>query len=342
MSRNMIEANKAFFSNIQSMLDEDLAKQVLDSRRYIATNSEEKVWLQSLIIKYSFRMSRDSFALLLCLDHDDYLCLVNIGTIDGKLSPHLTEVSVNAGLITVLGAEGYLTSKVDRERQLSIYNSVMYETSNIKYHGHHWADIMNLFLPVCCYKINLDGEDFDIRENVNAFYQILCQAVFEADIGNNPYTEELKNAWAKIFYEGVLSKINYKNLLMSYIALTWDISYLYLYQCIEDKFACEAVRSLHKRLGVGISELDLNNILYEELTWQPKDIEGIEKIIDKCPNSRGVNLIQTVADKENLAKYIYKLRNSIVHETKDARIPLNDDHKWGKVIEGILYLLLEI
>ena len=343
MSRNMIEANKAFFSHIQSMLDEDLAKQVPDSIRYIATNDEEKTWLKSLAIKHSFRISKDAFALLLCFEHNNFLCLVNVGAIESKLPPRFTEVSVNAGVITVLGAEGYLTSKIDRARQLQIYDNVMYNTSeDAEYHGHHWTDIMNLFLPVYCYKLNLEGEDFDIREDTNAFYQILCQAVFEADAGNNPYTEQLKNVWEKIFYEGALSKINYKNILMSYIALTWDISYLYLYQCIEDKFACEAVRPLHTRLGLSISELDLSRVLYDELSWQPKDIEGIERIINKCPNTRGVDILQTVAGEEKLSKYIYSLRNSIVHETRDSKIPINDDPKWDKVIEGILYLLLEI
>ena len=342
MSRNMKNANKVFFSNILSMLDEDLAHQVPDCVRYISTSDEDKRWLKFLSIEYSFRMARDTFALLLNLEDNKYLCLINIRAIDEKLPPCLTTIPVNAGLITVLGAEGYLTSKVDRDRQLQIVDSVMYETSDIGYHGHQWSDIMNLFLPVHCYEINLDGVDADIQENKNVFYQILCQVMFEADAGNNPYTEKSKNVWEKIFYEAALSEINFKNLLMSFIALTWDISYLYLYQCLEDKFACEVVHPLLKRLNVDITELDLNRMLYDELSWQPRDLDGIERILNKCSNSKGVNLLQPLAGSENLSKYIYSLRNSIVHETKDTRIPLNDNLKWESVIEGILYLLLEV
>lgn len=342
MSRNMKESNIAFFSQIQSMLDKDLVGQILSSVRYIATNADEKVWLKSLAIKHSFRISKDAFALLLCLDQDDFLCLVNIGGADEKVPPRLTEISVNSGLITVLGAQGYLTFKADRTRQLQILNNVMYPTSNIGYHGHEWNDIMHLFPPVYCYKINSDGEDVDIRENTNAFYQILCQAMLETDSGNNPYAEKSRIAWEKIFYEGELSKINYKNLLMSYLALTWDISYLYLYQCLEDRFDCEAIRSLHKRLGVAISEIDLYRMLYDELSWQPRDIDGIQSIINNCHDTKGVEILQMLAEGEDLPKYIYSIRNSIVHETKDARIPLTDDAKWENIIEGMLYLLLEI
>ena len=342
MARNMIEANVTFFANIQSMLDEDLSIEVINSKRYIATNKSDQFWLKHLIIKHSFRITKDAFALLLCLKNDDYLCLINIIGTTSNLPPYLTELPLNAGLITVLGSEGYLTPKVNWNQQLQIFNEVMYQTSDIDYHGHQWNDIMVLFPPVHCYKIDLGETDVDIRENENAFYQVLCQAAFEIDFRNNPYTEISRGAWERVFYEGKLSQIKYKTLFMSYIALTWDISYLHLYQCLEDKFACEAVHSLHKRLDVGLSEMDLSRLLYEELSWQPKDIEGIEHLIENRKNTKGVDILQTVAGDEQLPRFIYSVRNSIVHETKAARIPLSDNKKWEKTIEGILYFLLDL
>lgn len=172
----MKETNKLFFSNILSRLEEDLAKRIPNAIRYIATTEDEKIWLKSLRIKYSFRISRDTFALLVYLEHKDYLCLINIGTVDGKLSPCMSDVPVNAGLITVLGSEGYLTPKFDHVRQLQIYENVMYDTSEIVgYQGHQWNEIMDWFPSVHCYKLNLEEEDADIRENLNLFYKVLCQ-----------------------------------------------------------------------------------------------------------------------------------------------------------------------
>lgn len=337
----MKTANSSFFKHILSMMDEDVAEKVSSSIRYVATNDEDKNWLRNLNIRHSFRIARDAYALLLCLKSEDYLCLINIEKKSNGIPFLLDETLVNAGLITVLGSEGYLTPKVPHALQLRIYDEVMYDTEAIDYHGHQWEDIKMLFPTVYCYKINLENEDVEIRENMNLFYQILCQIIFEFDAGNNPYTDDLKSIWEKIFYEGILSKINYKNLLMSYIALTWDISYLYLYQCLEDQFACNSVRSLHKRLGVGIPEQDLSRVLYEELSWQPRDLEGIESIIKGCSNSLGIDLVKELALEEGLAKYIYSVRNSIVHETKAAKIPLEDNSKWEKLIKGILYILME-
>lgn len=78
MSRNMITANSSFFKHVLSMMDEDVAEKVSSSKRYIATNDEDKNWLQNLNIGYSFRIARDAYALLLYLKSQDYLCLINI------------------------------------------------------------------------------------------------------------------------------------------------------------------------------------------------------------------------------------------------------------------------
>lgn len=341
MSRNMKTANSLFFKNILSVMDEDIAEKVSPAIRYITTNNEDKNWLQNLIIRHSFRIARDAYALLLCLKSEDYICLVNIEKKSNGIPYLLDEILVNSGLITVLGSEGYLTPKLPHSLQLQIYDKVMYDTETIDYHGHQWEDIKMLFPSVYCYKINLEYGDVEIRENMNLFYQILCQVVYEFDAGNNPYTDDLKYVWEKIFYEGKLSNINYKSILMSFIALTWDISFLYLYQCLEDKFACNSVRSLHKKLGVGISEQDLSRVLYEELSWQPRDLEGIESIIKECSNPLGIELLKELALEQGLAKYIYSIRNSIVHETKAAQIPLEDNSKWEKLIKGILYILMD-
>lgn len=341
MARDMKSANASCFANIQLLLDEDLAEKAPNCIRYICTTEEEKIWLKSLKIQYSYKFSRDSFALLLCLNQSNYLCLINIGEEDSKPPPCLEEIPVNAGLVTVLGAEKFLSYKVPRRQQLQILDEILYDTSAIGYHGHQCDDIMKFF-SVHCYQIVGENEDVDIRENVNMFYQILCQAVFEFDWANNPYTQVSKEAWEKSFYEGTLSKINFKSLLMAYTALTWDIAYLYLYQCLEDKFTCEAVRSLHSHLGVNMTEQELSDLLYQELSWQPRDIDGIESILNNYAGSIGVQFLQKIAHEENLPKFIYSIRNSIVHETKAARIPLEDNTSWENTIAGILYLLLDI
>lgn len=341
MSRDMKKANQKFFCNIRDCLDEDLSSRISDGVRYIVTDDEEKEWLKHALIKRVHRFSKNSYGLLLLYSEKEYLCLINTGLCNGKLPDILEEKEPNSGLITFLGSEGYLTPKIDRKKQLEIFDKVLY--APIDYHGHNWSDIESYFPNVCSYEICLQkgtAIDIDIRENKNAFYWILCQVALEFDMSNNPFSEISKDAWEKIIYEGNLDSIEFKNLLLAYTALSWDITYLYLYQCLEDKFSYASVQTLCSKLELGITPQQFSNLLYDELSWQPKDLEGIESIIKKCSaEARAIAYLKSVSGEQDLAKFIYSTRNRIVHETREAPIPLSENETWEKTIAGMVYLL---
>lgn len=338
----MKEENTKFFHNICDSLDKEFAERVPDCIRYISTNEDDKEWLKNVRINRLHRFAKNAYALLLEHGEKEYLCLINTSACIGKLPETLQEINVNAGLATVLGAEGMLTPKADKLLQKEIYDHVLYQTFE-DYHGHEWSDIRQFFPNVYCYEITLEDEIIDIRENVNAFYWILSQIAIEFDMSNNPFGKVSKNAWEKIIYEGNLHSIQYKNILLSYTALSWDISFLYLYQCLEDKFAYESVQKLHSKLDLSITPRDFSNMLYDELSWQPKDIDGIKNLINKCPpESECIKILKSLSGEQSMAKYIYSMRNRIVHETREAIIPLTDDETWGNAIAGMLYLLKEI
>lgn len=338
----MKEENKKFFCNICNSLDQELVGRVPDCIRYITTNEEDKEWLKYVHIKRVHRFSKNAYGLLLLLRDKEYLCLINTNICIEKLPDVLEETIVSAGLATVLGAEGLLTPKVDQTLQVEIYDKVLYETFD-DYHGHEWKEIEQYFPNVHCYEIDLKDDTVDIRENANAFYLVLSQVAIEFDMGNNPFGDISKDAWERIIYEGNLSSIQFKNVLLAYTSLSWDISYLYLYQCLEDKFAYESVQSLYNKLGLSISQQTLSCMLYDELSWQPKDLDGINKIIERCPSeSNAIKILKSICEDQTLAKFIYSMRNRIVHETRETPILLTDNERWEKAIAAMLYLLNEI
>lgn len=338
----MKEENEKFFRNICDSLEQELAERVPDCIRYIATSAEDKEWLKHVSIKRVHRFSKNAYGILLVLSEKEYLCLINPNACIGKLPNVLEEVAVSAGLATVLGSEGLLTPQMNQALQSEIYDKVLYETFD-DYHGHEWKEIEQYFPSIHCYKINLSDDAVDIQENTNAFYWILCQVAIEFDMGNNPFSAISKDAWEKIIYEGNLDSTQFKNLLLAYTALSWDISYLYLYQCLEDKFAYESIHTLHSKLGLSISPQTLSSMLYDELSWQPKDLDSIEKIISKCSaESNAIKILKEICGDYTLAKFIYMMRNRIVHETRETLITLTDNESWEKAITGMLYLLKEI
>ena len=170
MSRNMIKENEKFFCNIINSLDEEFVERVCDCKRFISTNENDKDWLKNLHINRIHRFTKNSYGLLLEYDKKEYVCLIDTNTCLDKLPEVLKEIDVNAGLATVLGAEGMLTFKVDKPLQREIYDKVLYETGD-DYHGHEWEDIRQYFPSVYCYEIILKDDAVDICENVNAFYR---------------------------------------------------------------------------------------------------------------------------------------------------------------------------
>lgn len=338
----MKEENQKFFRNICDSLNKELAERVPDCIRYIVTNEEDKEWLKHVHTKRVYRFSKNAYGLLLLLSEKEYLCLININACIEKLPDVLEETVVSAGLATVLGAEGLLTPKVGQTLQSEIYDKVLYETFD-DYHGHEWKEIEQYFPSVHCYEIGLKDDAVDIRENTNAFYWVLAQVAIEFDMGNNPFSDISDDAWERIIYEGNLDSIQFKNVLLAYTSLSWDISYLYLYQCLEDKFAYESVQTLHNKLGLGISPQTLSCMLYDELSWQPKDLDGIDKIIERCSSeSNAIKILKSICEDQTPAKFIYSIRNRIVHETRETPIPLTDNERWEKAVAAMLYLLKEI
>ena len=83
--------------------------------------------------------------------------------------------------------------------------------------------------------------------------------------------------------------------------------------------------------------------MYQELEWQPRDIESIERIIQGCsPESIAIKLLTECANGEKLPKFIYSVRNEIVHETRDPMIGLDANDRWEKLITGMLNLIKDI
>ena len=85
-----------------------------------------------------------------------------------------------------------------------------------------------------------------------------------------------------------------------------------------------------------------SGILYDKLEWQPRDLESIDKIIKKfSQSSTALKLLEESAMKESVPKFIYAVRNGIVHETREPLIPLGNNERWEKLIAGMLLLIKE-
>lgn len=346
MSRNMIKANQKFFSYIMDfILIESLDFDVPDCKRYIKTDESGKEWLKRAKISQCFRFSKNSYAILIEFQGNEYICLINATRQLKQLTDNFEFCEINSGVFTLLGSEGYLKIK-DGIDNFKILDELLYDTTqlNEEYCGHELQDIYQYFPNLSLFKLNFDFSENCIKDNVNLFYWVLCNILVQTEIlSNNAYDTITIQAWEKIIFEqSDIDNYNYRCLLLSYCALTWDISYLYLYQCLEDIFMRSAITSLYKRLEIEMPILNFSYLLSDELEWQPKDLDCIQSIVNELDEtSEALKKIRLVSKDADIAKWIYKMRNSIVHKTQETLIAIDDDEQWNNAITGLIYLLIE-
>lgn len=53
-------------------------------------------------------------------------------------------------------------------------------------------------------------------------------------------------------------------------------------------------------------------------------------------------MVRRIANDADTSRWIYSTRNSVVHETRDTFIPLDDDTKWNIAITCLIVLIIEL
>lgn len=343
MSRNMSEMNTLFFENVIEQLDGIESDSVnLECKRYIKTSARDKDWLKDSKIIFSHRFARQSHAVIIEYNKELFVCITNSNAEKDCIVENFECQDLNSGLFTLLGAKKFLDLQKSNRKEAK--NSLLYDTSEVEnYEGHIMDDIYRLFIDVSCFRVVEPFEKAENDETGVSYFKLLSTLVVQLKhFSHNDYDEDTKKMWERIIFEDFLEKISYKGIVMAYCALTWDITYLYLYQYLEDIFIRHAIKSLHVELGIGISIPEFGKKLYNNLSWQPKDLDSIRAIFNNLnENSSAKSTIECICNGMDVSKWLYTMRNSIVHETREANIPLEDNTKWNKAITGVLRLLIE-
>ena len=346
MSRNMKDANQSFFNHIINSIPAEYSDfNIPNWVRSIKANVIGKAWLKNAVITRSFKFSKNSFAVLIYFEEAEYICLINATQQLKQPVENFELIEINSGVFTLLGSEGFLKINAGIDSS-EIIDKLLYDTSQLngEYTGHELYDIEQYFYKLLLFKLNFNFPECYIKDNANLFYWVICNLLVQMRIlSSNAYNAKTIEAWERIIFEqSELDRFNYKGLLLSYCALTWDITYLYLYQCLEDIFVKSAATSLYKKLKIEMPISNFSHLLYDELQWQPKDLDCIQSIVDKLDQtSEALVNIKLVSKDMDIAKWIYKMRNSIVHETRETLIAIDDDEQWNNAITGLIYLLIE-
>lgn len=337
--------NVKLFNNLYERIRNKDDYEITECKRYIKTNETEKKWLTNAIILNYTKIAKNTFFIAISFDNAEYACITGIPADEFDYTEELLHIELNAGLATILAGEGLLV--VPDGIPDTTIAEYFYDTSDEKlnYEGHEWDDLSCLYVNAVVFQLCFKSVTVSTK-NSREYYWIGLNLLTRNSIAyNNSYSKECLKAWQKLVIEQYSEKISYRGLLYAYCATSWEISYLHLYQCIEDIFITHPIRTLYAGLDISTDYSVFEAAVHSSLSLRDDAITGLSALIEKIDtNNNAYTLLSKHAANANqgVEIWIYKMRNRIVHQTDESFIKCNEHDKWDEVIQGMLYLITNL
>ncbi|PZV25524.1 MAG: hypothetical protein DCF12_14465 [Snowella sp.] len=175
------------------------------------------------------------------------------------------------------------------------------------------------------------------------------------------FDEKIVNLYIRLCVEEELG-LSYDNLLYSFLSFSWKHSFLDIYRCIERLFFIPRTEVFYnaicsKKINYSqISFIDFSKKLEESTGWKPNEQDSLEQLLEVIEdgNLELFNKLQKIAnfpyqesDKNNkitkiTAKFIYTLRNNIVHFRPINEEKNYNDEEWNIIIEFCLEVVIDL
>lgn len=164
--------------------------------------------------------------------------------------------------------------------------------------------------------------------------EMLCNS---SSLLSLPFNNDTKNAYLDIANTDNVN-IPIDNVLRSIISYRWKFCFIDLYRCHERLFMLAWVDEFKSSMQstLGLKELYKNmKCVYSTEHHEDKNIASLYNLLPD-------NILDVLKDEEKenaekIAKYIYTLRNTIVHyQRTEAIIDQMSDDQWNKIIRFLL------
>lgn len=133
------------------------------------------------------------------------------------------------------------------------------------------------------------------------------------------------------------------NILRSLGSNYWKFCFIDIYRCIERLLLIGWVQMYHQdNILNRLPPNDLYTSLYTTLKVEHHEKENIAYLFKKLPTSL-TSMLDPLRNGENYDKYIYELRNKLVHYQKDEKdIDAIDEKEWNIIIQFMLKATIDL
>lgn len=328
MARHMIDANKRVFGQLIKYV-EHIGR--CEGAYYISTNDEDKEWLKGLNIVCKHNILPNVRVAIFSYKEECFFAMVGLSNsvVDDEA---MTPYQMNAGIYTALASElGLTVLSTNEPRQ--VYDELMAQNQDELYKGHDFRQLKDFLEPLVLYKIQpgspLIGEDIA---------RLAGHALAQSSILQLPFSAETLTEFEKCFLEGT-PNIPFDNLLTSLVSVHWKFSFLDTYRCIERLYPIVSLDSIHQKIDPPVALHEFCCYVENDLKWRPREEDALKKLCDSTPE-----IMRDLVEELKLGtmephKWIYQLRNSIVHYRPATSQSGLTDENWDSLIRSIILLI---
>lgn len=330
--RNMITANQIGLSKLFQEYQSKSGKTVRAGTKYISTNIEEKGWLKEAQFSLILKLSSDISSALISYDGKEFLVVYgkqfDLSECDYSA---LQPITMNAGLLTAILAETPLT--LDKNfRELDFEENIASQHLNSQFKGYNFEDLLPFLPPIFAFEIP-SGSPF---KHVDV-YRVGCYLLLMDKVAISlPFEDLTTETVLKLVLEeeGVLT---FENIFYALSSANWRHSYLEFYRCIERLYPIKFLSNLYNELSVSVGFLDFASKIESVTGWKPKEDDAIETLLEDITQDISdmySEFLKTTTENPNVLihRYLYKLRNAIVHFRAIHQNVTLSDIQWNHLI----------
>ncbi len=310
-----------------------------DKTRYVAGAGRERAWLTGAVVcQPIIEVSNDIRLGLISFNNKDYFFASGLQYPD-EIPFGLAPVDINGGLFVALISELELPVKFDVSTTTLEEYVLSQHTGLTGYDGHDFNDLAKYFPELFVAKLGLDypGD----RTNI---FQI--SALFLAS--NSKY---LRLGYSQQTLSNIIdlilcnSKIlNYESIVQAMVSSQFKFAFLDFYRCLEMLYQIVYADEAYSSLGLVIDKSVFLAALDNHLGWRPREGSTLEKIFKETGDAYRKPIEIIVAEitgegKSNSSKWLYELRNRIVHlKTHHSSVELTNK-QWDKLISAMCLVI---
>ncbi len=336
MARTMKDANKCAFNKIINFI-ESRNEFVPDGVRYFFTNDVEKDWLKNLTQIRFYRHNTKQQIICVSLNEDNYV--ISIG-FDFELDSNdeiFSSIELNAGIFTYILSETSikLNDNIDLSQLVSF--TYPFKSEDILYKGHDFKDFIEFFDVIKIFRINSDSVlNFHDAHQLTSY--LVLKSINSCLLLN--YSIDTLNSFERIILN-TSSGVSFENILSAILSSSYKHCFLELYRNIEKLFPIIKLNCLYENVEASVDFMSFWNSVDDIIKWKPNEEGTLEFMLEKVsPQTK--KIIESIPDAESsTGKFIYKLRNAIVHyRLSSNKIDLSDDN-WNIIIQLLSEITIE-